>query len=76
MIPKDYNERLAAALPGDQNIIVEAGAGTGKTTLLADRLCYLILGKGLKTDEIVALPEVLQPNVDIYKKEVIKAMAE
>ena len=55
MIPKDYKERLAAAVPSDKNIIVEAGAGTGKTTLLADRLCYLILGKNIKLDEIVAL---------------------
>lgn len=55
MIPQDYKERLAAALPSGKNIIVEAGAGTGKTTLLADRLCYLILGKGIKIDEIVAL---------------------
>ena len=55
MIPQDYKERLAATLPSDKNIIVEAGAGTGKTTLLADRLCYLILGKGIKIDEIVAL---------------------
>lgn len=55
MIPQDFKERLAAVLPGDKNIIVEAGAGTGKTTLLAARLCYLILGKGLKIDQIVAL---------------------
>ena len=55
MIPQDYKERLAAALPSDKNIIVEAGAGTGKTTLLASRLCYLILGKGIKIDQIVAL---------------------
>ena len=55
MIVQDYKERIAAAVPGDKNIIVEASAGTGKTTLLAYRLCYLILGKGLKFDEIVAL---------------------
>ena len=55
MIVQDYKERVAAAIPSDRNIIVEAGAGTGKTTLLAHRLCYLILGKNIKIDEIVAL---------------------
>ena len=54
-MPKDYQNRLDAALPGNKNIIVEAGAGTGKTTLLTERLCYLILGKGLRLDQIVAL---------------------
>lgn len=55
MQPKDYQARLNAALPDDKNIIVEAGAGTGKTTLLIDRLCYLILGKDIPIDKIVAL---------------------
>ena len=52
---QDHQERLAAVLPSNQNIIVEAGAGTGKTTLLIDRLSYQILDKGTKIDEIVAL---------------------
>lgn len=54
-IPPDQDQRLAAALPNGKNIIVEAGAGTGKTNLLTERICYLILGKGLKIDQIVAL---------------------
>jgi len=53
--PNDYQDRLNAAIPSEHNIIVEAGAGTGKTTLLIDRLCYLILGKGIPIDKIIAL---------------------
>ena len=35
--------------------LIIAGAGTGKTTLLIDRLCYLILNKGIAIDKIIAL---------------------
>ncbi|MDR0952804.1 MAG: UvrD-helicase domain-containing protein [Elusimicrobiota bacterium] len=53
--PADNAARLEAALPSSSNIIVEAGAGTGKTTLLINRLCYLILGEDIAIDKIVAL---------------------
>lgn len=43
--PNDIIDRDTARFTFDGNIIVKAGAGTGKTTLLIDRLCYLILGK-------------------------------
>lgn len=51
----DQKARDAAVSETSNNVIVEAGAGTGKTTLLTDRLCYLILGKGIAIDKIVAL---------------------
>lgn len=54
-VPQDKEERRAAVMPGNRNIIVEAGAGTGKTRLLACRICHLLLGKELKIDEIVAI---------------------
>ena len=37
-IPPDQKARDTAVLETSKNIIVEAGAGTGKTTLLTDRL--------------------------------------
>ncbi len=52
---KDKEHRFAAAVPAAENIIVEAGAGTGKTTLLIDRLCYILLGLGIPADKIAAL---------------------
>lgn len=55
MEPKDQKDRLTAAIPADYNVIVEAGAGTGKTTLLINRLCYLILGNDIAIDQIIAL---------------------
>ncbi|HBI25069.1 MAG TPA: hypothetical protein DDX84_12930, partial [Nitrospiraceae bacterium] len=33
----DINERILAVTTFDKNIVVTAGAGTGKTTLLVDR---------------------------------------
>ncbi len=40
----DQADRDRARLRLDANIVVEAGAGTGKTTLLTDRLLFRILG--------------------------------
>ena len=37
------------------NIVVEAGAGTGKTTLLIDRLCLAVLAQGTPVEKLVAL---------------------
>lgn len=54
-IPPDIQARDTAVLETTKNIIVEAGAGTGKTTLLTDRLCYLILGEAIPIDKIIAL---------------------
>ena len=37
------------------NIVVEAGAGTGKTTLLIERLCLAVLAQGTPVEKLVAL---------------------
>ncbi len=37
------------------NMVVEAGAGTGKTTLLITRICLAVLAQGIAVDKIVAL---------------------
>ncbi len=36
-------------------LLIVAGAGTGKTTVLINRLAYLVLEKGLKTDDVLLL---------------------
>lgn len=56
----DILARNTAGFDFNNNIVVQAGAGTGKTTLLTDRLCYLILGhkaddKPFTVENIVAL---------------------
>ncbi len=53
----DEADRRAAVATFDRNLVVTAGAGTGKTTLLIDRLVHLLLRnpEPLKITEIVAL---------------------
>lgn len=53
----DARDRQVAIGTFDQNLVVTAGAGTGKTTLLVDRLVHLLLRnpEPLKITEIVAL---------------------
>lgn len=41
--PQDQADRVRAATTFDQNIVVTAGAGTGKTTLLINRLLHLLM---------------------------------
>lgn len=48
-------DRLKVRTVLNKNMVVEAGAGTGKTTLLIDRLCLMILIRGIKIEKIVAL---------------------
>ena len=53
----DADDRQAAIATFGRNLVVTAGAGTGKTTLLVDRLVHLLLRnpEPLKITEIVAL---------------------
>ena len=55
----DRDHRDLARFRLDANVVVEAGAGTGKTTLLTDRILFLVLGWDkpvpVLVDRIVAL---------------------
>jgi ATP-dependent helicase/nuclease subunit A len=55
----DREHRDRARFRLDANVVVEAGAGTGKTTLLTDRILFLVLGwdkpAPVKVDRVVAL---------------------
>ena len=54
---RDHRDRARFRL--DANVVVEAGAGTGKTTLLTDRILFLVLGwdkpAPVAVDRVVAL---------------------
>src|SRR3990172_10970561 len=50
--PIDNDIRKLAVSEQDKNIVVTAGAGTGKTTLLVNRMLHLVLGhKRFQTEE-------------------------
>jgi len=53
----DREHRDRARLTLESSVFVEAGAGTGKTTLLTDRILFLVLAgeKPARVDEVVAL---------------------
>ena len=55
----DRADRDAARFRLDANVVVEAGAGTGKTTLLTDRILFLVLGwdepEPARVERVVAL---------------------
>ena len=52
MLPEN-RERIRTNL--DVNFVVEAGAGTGKTTLLIERLCFALLQQNIPAVRLVAL---------------------
>ena len=50
------NKEQKEAVTHDQGpLLIVAGAGTGKTTILINRLAYLIIEKKNKTDEVLLL---------------------
>ncbi|MCL4406357.1 MAG: UvrD-helicase domain-containing protein [Patescibacteria group bacterium] len=55
IIPQNLNDRqLEAATAGDGPLLITAGAGSGKTRTLTQRLAFLIQ-KGVPADQIVAI---------------------
>ena len=53
--PRDRAQRVEAATWTRGPVLVEAGAGTGKTTLLVERILHLIRAEGARLDEIAAI---------------------
>lgn len=53
--PRDQEQRIEAATWTRGPVLVEAGAGTGKTTLLVDRILHLIRKEGVRLGEIAAI---------------------
>jgi ATP-dependent helicase/nuclease subunit A len=51
----DEASRMEAGKDGDINIIVEAGAGTGKTSILIERILSVIISGSAEIHEIVAI---------------------
>lgn len=50
------NQEQSKAVTHDQGpLLIVAGAGTGKTTVLINRLAYLVIEKKIKTEEILLL---------------------
>lgn len=50
-----FSSEQTKAIEEAENVVVTAGAGSGKTTVLAQRFFYLITARGLKVNEILTL---------------------
>ena len=53
--PRDQEQRCLAKTWTQGPVLVEAAAGTGKTTLLVERILHLIRAEGVRIDEIAAI---------------------
>ena len=53
--PRDQEQRVEAATWTRGPVLVEAAAGTGKTTLLVERILHLIRAEGVRINEIAAI---------------------
>lgn len=55
-LTQNLNSRQTEAVTHEKGpLLIVAGAGTGKTTVLINRLAYLVLEKGLSTEEVLLL---------------------
>lgn len=54
-LPNKNEDRARVLTELTTNMVVEAGAGTGKTTLLIRRIGFALLAQGIAVDKIVAL---------------------
>ncbi|HEY5053454.1 MAG TPA: UvrD-helicase domain-containing protein, partial [Solirubrobacterales bacterium] len=47
-------EQAAAIVAAKRDVLLEAGAGTGKTGVMVDRYCRLVCDRGVSPDEVLA----------------------
>lgn len=69
---KDFNEREIARTSVGRNLVVEAGAGTGKTTLLIDRICFLVLTQNIPLDSMAVLTFTEKASAEIKNRLMFK----
>lgn len=53
--PKELDDYQKTARDTDENVVVSAGAGSGKTTVLAERYLRLVMERHLSVDQILTL---------------------
>ena len=67
-ICKGLNENQQKAVQVDSNAVVAAGAGSGKTKVLASRYVYLITEKGHHVEHILALTFTEKAAAEMYRR--------
>lgn len=67
-ICKDLNEHQKQAVKIDENAVVAAGAGSGKTKVLASRYVYLITEKNYQVENILALTFTEKAAAEMHRR--------
>jgi len=62
------DERQKAASMAEKNCVVTAGAGAGKTTVLASRYIHLVIGKMIPVRSILALTFTRKAAAEMYER--------
>ena len=68
LIFKDLNDEQTEAVKVMNNAVVAAGAGSGKTRVLARRYAYLVVEKNLKVDQILTLTFTKKATNEMYER--------
>jgi ATP-dependent exoDNAse (exonuclease V) beta subunit len=64
----NFDKDQKQAIKAEKNAVVSAGAGSGKTTVLAERFCHLIENKKAGIDEILTLTFTQKAKAEMYEK--------
>ena len=67
-ICKDLNDHQKQAVKTDKNTVVAAGAGSGKTKVLASRYVYLITEKNYQVEHILALTFTEKAAAEMHRR--------
>src|SRR5574344_3119507 len=65
---RELDSAQKAAVTADSNAVVSAGAGSGKTSVLAERFAHLVIEKKFKVDEILTLTFTKKATVEMYSR--------
>ncbi len=63
-----FDDDQKKAIKVEKNAVISAGAGSGKTTVLAERFCYLIENCKAGINEILALTFTQKAKTEMYEK--------
>jgi ATP-dependent helicase/nuclease subunit A len=64
----EFNAGQEAAVYCERNAVVSAGAGSGKTLVLASRFAHLLVERGLRVDQILTLTFTRKAAAEMYQR--------
>ncbi len=64
----NFDPEQQEAIHSQGNTAVSAGAGSGKTSVLAERFCWLLAHKGARVDQILTLTFTQKAAAEMYEK--------